>query len=210
MSSDAIIGIYQRHVLAFDAARWRGLSERGWLERFLRLIPAGGRILDLGCGMGEPIARHLIEAGHPVTGVDSSPGLLALCRQRFADQDWHLGDMRGLDLGERFAGVLAWDSFFHLNRDDQRGMFSVFARHAAPGAALMFTSGPAEGEAIGSFEGEPLFHASLGPAEYRALLDGHGFEVEHHIAEDAACGGHTVWLAHRRGSDLPDQAASAG
>lgn len=26
----------------------------------------------------------------------------------------------------------------------------------------MFTSGPADGVAIGSFEGQPLFHASLG------------------------------------------------
>lgn len=188
MSSNEIIGLYGRHAAAFDAARGRSLFERAWLARFLALIPPGGRILDLGCGMGEPIARHLIAAGHPVTGVDSSPGLLALCRARFPEQDWHLADMRGLDLGLGFAGLLAWNSFFHLNHADQRGMFAVFARHAAPGAALMFTSGPEHGEAIGRFEGEALYHASLAPLEYRALLGAHGFEVVHHVAEDADCG----------------------
>ena len=59
----------------------------------------------------------------------------------------------------------------------------------------MFTSGPAHGEAIGSFAGEPLYHASLDPSEYRSLLDRNGFDVVSQVAEDPACGGHTVWLA---------------
>ena len=194
----AITGLYERHAAAFDRARGRTLLERPWLERFLALLPPGGPVLDLGCGMGEPLAAALIAAGHPVTGVDAAPSLIALCRTRFPDQDWRVADMRGLDLRRRFAGILAWDSFFHLSRADQRAMLPVFRRHAAPGAALLFTSGPAEGEAIGQFEGEPLFHASLAPEEYRTLLDAHGFTMVAHRAEDPECGGHTVWLAQKR------------
>jgi hypothetical protein len=82
-----------------------------------------------------------------------------------------------LALQRTFSGILAWDSFFHLCHDDQRRMFPVFRAHAAPNAALMFTSGPAHGEAIGSFGGEPLYHASLDPAEYRSLLDRNGFHT---------------------------------
>ena len=98
-------------------------------------------------------------------------------------------------LGRRFNGILAWDSFFHLSPDDQRRMFPVFRIHAAPKAALMFTSGPAHGVAIGSFEGEPLYHASLDEAQYRALLAENGFAVVSHAVEDPTCGGHTIWLA---------------
>lgn len=111
---------------------------------------------------------------------------------------WIVADMRVLDLGTTFGGILAWDSFFHLTPDDQRKMFAVFRRHAAPRAALMFTSGPVFGEAVGTFEGEPLYHASLAPEEYRALLDEHGFDVLAHVAEDPTCGKHTVWLAQGR------------
>ncbi len=82
--------------------------------------------------------------------------------------------------------------------DDQRRMFARFAAHAAPGAALLFTSGPAVGEAIGTFEGEPLYHASLDRDEYRRLLDANGFDVAAFLADDAECGGHTVWLAVAR------------
>src|ERR1041384_3755382 len=65
--------------------------------------------------------------------------------------------------------------FFHLRMDDQRPMFERFAAHARPGAPLMFTSGPAHGEAIGSFCGEPLYHGSLDPADYEGLLRKPGF-----------------------------------
>jgi hypothetical protein len=61
----------------------------------------------------------------------------------------------------------------------------------------MFTSGPRAGVAMGTYEGEPLYHASLDPQEYRALLDEHGFEVVSYVPEDRACGGHTIWLARR-------------
>ena len=105
--------------------------------------------------------------------------------------------MRSLSLGRKFDGLIAWDSFFHLTADDQRAMFAIFRDHAASGAALMFTSGPAHGEAIGEFEGEPLYHASLDADEYRALLAAHGFRVVRHVADDPACNGHTVWLARR-------------
>jgi hypothetical protein len=121
--------------------------------------------------------------------------MIDLCRTRFPDSDWLLADMRELEIGRRFDGILAWDSFFHLGMDDQRGMFRRFAAHALRGAPLLFTSGTAEGEAIGAFVEEPLYHASLGPAEYERLLATNGFAVRAYVPEDPDCGKHTVWLA---------------
>ena len=197
MTSDAerIVDLYDRHAAVWDQDRSKSLFEKPWLDRFLALLPAGGSILDIGCGSAEPIARYLIAAGHDVTGADSSPAMIALCKRRFPGHGWVVADMRSLSLDRRFDGILAWDSFFHLTCDDQRRMFPIFRAHAAPGAALMFTSGPRHGEAIGSYRGEPLYHASLDEADYRALLDEFGFEVVSYVAEDSACGGHTIWLA---------------
>jgi hypothetical protein len=76
-------------------------------------------------------------------------------------------------------------------------MFPVFAAHASAGAMLMFTSGPRFGESIGTFEGEPLYHGSLDPDEYRSLLAANGFAVVAHLAEDKSCGYHTIWLAQK-------------
>ncbi len=195
--ADIIVPLYQRHAQAYDRLRGRSLFEKTWLDAFVALLPEAGTVLDIGCGMGEPIARNMIERGFNFTGIDSSPALIAMAQKRFPQQTWVTADMRALSLGRAFDGLLAWDSFFHLTPDDQRAMFSVFCDHAAPRAALMFTSGPARGEAIGEFEGEPLYHASLDPEDYRALLKAHGFAVVSHVANDPACNGHTVWLAQR-------------
>ncbi len=196
--SGRIIGLYDRHVAAFDAQRGRRLFERTWLDRFLESLAPGGAVVDLGCGMGEPIAAYMIARGFTVTGVDSSPNMIRLCSERYPGQTWIVGDMRALSLPRQFDGILAWDSFFHLTPEDQRAMFPVFANHAGRHAALMFTSGPYFAEEIGTFEGEPLYHASLDPDEYRSLLEAHGFRVMDYVAEDRACGGHTIWLARRR------------
>ena len=93
---------------------------------------------------------------------------------------------------------MAWDSFFHLTPDDQRQMFAQFAQFSVANTALMFTSGPMAGEAIGDMFGDALYHASLSPQDYRVLLKQHGFEVLKMVAEDVECAGHTVWLAQKK------------
>lgn len=200
MTSDAanIIALYERHADTWDEVRSRSLFEREWLDRFLESIAPGGSILDIGCGSGEPMAGFFIRAGYRVHGVDSSQAMIALCKTRFPQSDWRVADMRTLALGQTFDGILAWDSFFHLTQDDQHRMFAIFRAHAAPGAALMFTSGTENGVAMGTFGGEPLYHASLAPEEYRALLDAQGFEVVTYVENDPTAGGHTIWLARSK------------
>jgi SAM-dependent methyltransferase len=197
-AAERIVDLYRRHARAWTAARGTELRERAWIERFACLLVPAATVLDIGCGSGEPIAVDLARRGHPVTGIDSSPEMIALFRANLPDQAGAVADMRSLSLDSRFGGLIAWDSFFHLAPDDQRRMFPVFRDHVRTGAPLLFTSGPAFGEAIGTLEGEPLYHASLDPDEYRLLLDRNGFDVVAHIAEDRDCDGHTVWLARRR------------
>jgi len=194
IASERIVPLYEEHATAWDRMRGRDLHEAPWLEKFASLLPAGGSVLDIGCGMGEPVARWFVERGFGVTGVDSSPTLIAMCKARFPAHEWIVADMRLLDLGRRFDGLIAWHSFFHLSPEDQRPMFARFANHAKPGAPLMFTSGSEQGEAIGEWMGEPLYHGSLDPAEYRALLSATGFsKIDRPRPGNSA----TAWLAIR-------------
>jgi SAM-dependent methyltransferase len=195
-----IIAHYERHARDWDADRNRYVdpwNDKPWHDRFVTELSAKEpTVLDLGCGSASPVAKYMAHRGLHVTGIDSSPTLVSLCRERLPNHEWLVGDMRRLRLPRRFSGILAWDSFFHLTPDDQRRMFKVFARHAAPSAILMFNSGPAYGEAVGSYRGDPLYHASLNQDEYTALLGSIGFEVVTHAVEDwQTGGGRTVWLA---------------
>jgi SAM-dependent methyltransferase len=197
-AADRIVDIYRRVAAKWAAARGTHLGERAWIERFAALLRPGATVLDIGCGPGVPIARHLATLGHPVTGVDSSPEMIALFRSNLPGETAEVADMRTLRLDRHYGGLIAWDSFFHLTPGHQRLMLPIFSDHAEPGAPLLFTSGPAFGEAIGTLEGEPLYHASLDPDEYRHLLAKVGFDIVAHVSEDPDCGGHTIWLARRR------------
>lgn len=187
--------LYERFARDYDRDRDRSLLERGYLDAVLVRLGKDRRVLDLGCGSGEPIVRYLIEAGCEVTGVDAAPAMIDLCRSRFPEARWQVADMRSLALPDSFDAIIAWDSIFHLRPGDQRRMFEVFQSHIAPKGVLLFSSGPEAGEAIGDFYGHALFHASLDPQDYEALLHADGFEVLQYRAEDPDCGGHTVWLA---------------
>jgi SAM-dependent methyltransferase len=197
--ANLITGHYERHALAWDAdRRAAGWNDKRWNDRFVGLLPPAAAVLDLGCGGGEPVASSMVGRGLQITGVDSSPTLISLCRNRMPNQQWVHADMRSLSLGRCFDGVLAWDSFFHLKPDDQRAMFSIFAAHAAIGAILMFNAGLAHGEGIGSYRGDPLYHASLDAEEYASLLNEAGFQLVEHSINDPAKGGRIVWMARRR------------
>ena len=195
-----ILPTYRRVAARWHDQRPRVLFEAPWLERFRSALPRpGGTVLDLGCGTGQPIAAWLAGAGCRVTGVDGAEEMIAILSREVPEAVGVVADMRALDLGRRFDGILAWDSLFHLSMADQRAIFAVLAAHAAPGAALMFTSGPAAGEAWGRAGEEEVYHASLSPAEYRRCLAAAGFEVLAFVPEDPDCDRHSVWLARRVG-----------
>lgn len=190
--------VYERNAEGFDRHRGRMLIERAWLDRFLGLVPEGAAVLDLGCGAGEPIARYLMDAGREVWGADFSEPMLAIARARFRDATWVHADMRTLDLGRTFGGIVGWDSFFHLTRDEQRAVIPLLGRHLSPGGALLLTVGPSDGEVTGTVEGETVYHASLAPQEYERLLGEAGLKVVAFVPEDPACDFHSVLLAQMR------------
>ncbi|MFZ5962902.1 class I SAM-dependent methyltransferase [Thalassococcus sp. BH17M4-6] len=195
--SECTKDIYDRHAAGFDRQRGRSFFEQGWIDRALADVPPGGAVLDLGCGAGEPVARYLIGRGFAVTGADFAPAMLDLCRARFPDADWRLADMRTLDLGRRFDAIIGWNSFFHLTEAEQRAALPRIAGHLAPGGRLLLTVGPDAGKVTGTVDGQTVFHASLAPREYRAVLARAGSPVEAFVPEDPTCHFHSLLLARR-------------
>jgi SAM-dependent methyltransferase len=104
-----------------------------------------GPVLELACGSGRILAP-LAAAGHHVVGVDVSPDLLALARQRLAALEPAAatrvelveGDMRTLALERRFGlAIIAARSFAYLiSRTDQQRTLAAVAAHLRPGGLL--------------------------------------------------------------------------
>ncbi len=194
-NKDKVYESYEKIADWFDENRSRDLFEKPYLDKAMAHLKPDAKILDLGCGMGEPIAGYFIDQGFELTGVDGSQKMIHLAKNRFPDSLFIVADMRGLHLTQKYDCIIAWHSFFHLSQDDQRAMFKVFEEHINPGGILLFTSGPDAGEVWGNNGGEDLYHASLSTAEYQSLLKQHHFEVMIHRIEDEACGDATIWMA---------------
>ena len=194
-NKSAVYQSYDKITKWFDEHRSRDLFEKNWLDKAIDLLPKAATVLDVGCGMGEPIIPYLIKHECEITGIDGSEKLIDLARRRFPKTKLIVCDMRDLHLNEQFDLVIAWHSLFHLSQENQRGMFKTFASHVNDGGVLLFTTGSEAGEVWSDNGGENLYHASLSPDEYKQLLKSHGFELIEYKVEDENCGEATVWLA---------------
>ncbi|WP_424969088.1 class I SAM-dependent DNA methyltransferase [Dinoroseobacter sp. S76] len=191
-----ILPTYRRVADRFAVLRTTALFERPMLDALERATP-GRDLLDLGCGTGRPLAQHLQRRGFRLTGVDGAAPMLTHYRRNVPGARTCCRDMRGLALRQRFHALLAWNSFFHLDPTAQSRMFPVFAAHLRPGGVLVFSSGPARGEAYGAVDGAPVYHASHDPLCYRSMLTRAGFRVLMFRPEDPALDRHSWWLCRR-------------
>ena len=193
-----ILHVYTQHAHAFDQQRDKTLFERTWLNRILHLLPSSPDILDLGCGSGEPIAHHLIQRGANITGIDISVPMLDMCRQRFPQHTWRHMDMREVSFARDFDAIIAWGSFFHLTKEEQRATLPKLAQHLRPTGILLLTVGHEEGEEYGHVNQEQVYHASLSFEEYKLLLHQNNMSIRAFVAQDPTCNHHTILVAVKR------------
>ncbi|GII64600.1 methyltransferase [Sphaerisporangium krabiense] len=100
-------------------------------------VPEGASILELGCGAGR-ILRGLAELGHPVVGVDESPGMLA----RVPDLPTVRGRMETLELGRVFDAVLLASTMINTDAEQRRAFLETCRRHVAPGGVVIVQQTP--------------------------------------------------------------------
>ncbi|HAT3884547.1 TPA: class I SAM-dependent methyltransferase [Legionella pneumophila] len=197
-NKDKVYQVYDEIVDWFDDNRTKDLTmEKLYLDFIQKCLKPKSKILDVGCGTGEPIAQFLINEGYDVTGIDASRKMISLCKQRFPKNKWILADMRTLDLNEKFHAVIAWHSFFHLPHDDQRMTLKLLASYVDQNGLLIFTSGPEYDEVWSNNGGHDLYHTSLSTEEYEQILIDNNFKVLAHKIRDPDCGDATVWVAQK-------------
>lgn len=89
-SPEGVCASYEKIVVWYDNARTKTLMEKEYLDLCLKHLKPGTSMLDLGCGTGEPIAKFFIEQGMKITGIDGSSKMIALCKERFPEQQWQV------------------------------------------------------------------------------------------------------------------------
>lgn len=86
-----------------------------WLSELCDRVPAGGAVLDLGCGSGIPVARDLTAAGYSVTGVDISDVQIRRAQELVPEARFVRADVTAVDFGAAsFDAIVSFFALIHV------------------------------------------------------------------------------------------------
>jgi len=156
-------------------------------------LPAGSKILDVGCGSGW-LSEYFARLGYEVKGIDISPDLIDMSRERVAGVPYGVDhetplrcsfsvhDIEISPLAEKFDAIVCYDSLHHF--EDENAVLKNLAQMLDVGGVLFILEG--ERPPSGSKSEEELLevmnvYGTLeSPFDYghlRRLLDENGFAV---------------------------------
>ncbi len=172
----------------YDRVGWRyselavraGFDERAqYVDMLVERLPAGAKVLDLGCGAGVPTTRQL--ARHfDVTGVDISKRQIDRARYNVSYATFMQADMAVLEFPPAsFDAITAFYSIIHLPRDDQPKLLQSMATWLRPEGLLVTTMGVESVEA--GFEeiwlGAPMYWSSFDGETNKRLVEEAGLQI---------------------------------
>ena len=184
----------------YIAERWHASPrEQTYVDRVLRYVdkileglPAEAKVLDLGCGTGNPVAEHIVRRGYRVVGVDESKRMLEIAKTIVPEAELIHGNMVDVELPDEFAAAVAWDSIFHVERKHHQSGSESCAADSVSG----------DGSGVEGFTsemyGHTFFYDGYAPEVARRLLEAEGFEVELWEVDDPSSRGHIAVIAKKR------------
>jgi len=100
-------------------------------------LAGDGLIADVGCGPGH-VTAYLADLGADVVGIDLSPGMIQVARERHPELRFEVGSLLALPVEDgRWAAAVCAYSIIHLGEDERRAAFAELARAIAAGGWLM-------------------------------------------------------------------------
>jgi SAM-dependent methyltransferase len=161
-------------------ARVEGDPRDHFLAEFIELLPAGGSVLDLGCGAGVPSTRRLAERFR-VVGADISDVQIGLARENVPTANFLRADLLDLAFPDgTFDGVVAFYSISHIPREEHPQLFSRIKRWLRPGGMFLASLGAGDISGwTGEWLGVPMFFSSHDAETNRRALAEAGLEIVH-------------------------------
>jgi SAM-dependent methyltransferase len=114
------------------------------LRGFLKLLPSGGSILELGCGAGNHSAV-MLEAGFQVRATDGSPEMADIAARRLGHPVEAML-FNELNEQEAYDGVWASACLLHVPRDDLAGILRKIHRALKPAGVFYASFKVGEGD----------------------------------------------------------------
>lgn len=146
-ATEETISYYDNHAKAFVADTAE--APMGRLQAlFASLLPAGGRILDLGCGSGRDSLAFL-RVGFRVDAMDGSGAMCDAARELTGLPVAH-ATFEGYEPQGPYDGIWACSSLLHVPRGELPGLIDKYAAVLAPRGVFYLSFKLGEGEGMRS------------------------------------------------------------
>jgi len=189
-SYDSIAGEWHAYERQFGAKKY--------VDSLLGRLMPGVKILDLGCGTGQPVAQYLVRNNFRVVGVDQSANMLGIARRIVPEAELIHADMCEMNLTDEFAAAICWDSIFHVERTQHQGIFRKLSNLLEPGGWLLLSAGATGHEGFTSeMFGHEFFYSGYELEETLRLLRSVEFEIELCEEDDPSSLGHVAIIARK-------------
>ncbi|MCF0072275.1 class I SAM-dependent methyltransferase [Dyadobacter sp. CY261] len=169
---------YEDNAATFIRCRSKGIDGVGApsVRHWARSLPPNAIVLDIGCGIGLPISKALVDEGLTVYGIDPSPSMVQIFKQNFPDSPVACEAAEDSTFFNRqFDAIIAWGLMFLLPEETQEVVIQKMANALYAGGKLLFTA-PAQQmkwkDAITAIES-----ISLGAEKYQELLAASGLSL---------------------------------
>ncbi len=190
---DKISHDYRREDFVFE-----GTGYQQFLAEFEAYLKPGSRILDLGCGCGVPVARHLAQ-NHRVTGVDISEVQVARAKKLVPAAHFFQADMTELDFPDgSFDAVVSFFAIIHVPIEEQPALFAKIGRWLAQDGHFLATVGFNEWTGTNpDWHGGEMYWSHAGREAYESWLKDAGFSILAERFLPEGDGGHAIFMARK-------------
>ena len=106
-------------------------------EHFLRYVPNGGSIVDVGCGSGRDL-KFFRESGYSASGVDASESMCRVARE-YSGCSVVCCDALSWDPQTEYDAIWANGSLLHLHTDEIITFLKTKTCHLKPGGIIYFS-----------------------------------------------------------------------
>jgi 2-polyprenyl-3-methyl-5-hydroxy-6-metoxy-1,4-benzoquinol methylase len=178
-----------------------------WLAQLQERVPAGGAVLDVGCGCGVPLARELAASGYAVTGVDLSAVQVERARRLVPTASFLHADATQVSFpSSSFDAVVSLYALIHVPLDEQPSLLDRIGCWLRPGGWFLATAGHrawtgTEDDWLGGQA--PMWWSHADAATYRAWIEHAGLSVIAQEVIPEGDGVHALFWA-RHPLDQPD------
>ena len=161
-----------------DWLAYRNKNVNTCIREFSELLPAGARVLDIGCGTGSPIDTYLCEKGFSVFGIDISEKMIAeAVKHNLPNARFVVKDFMDFQSNKLFDAVIAFDSIWHIEEERQSEIYEAVSRLLRPGGYFLFTHGREQGTVHGTMFSHEFVYSALDGEQVRRLLSEQDLEI---------------------------------